>query len=74
MYEQLNMEKLSNKEKSISPHIASSGMLKGFYSIVDPKHRFTDYSKAQIDIKIYNSAKKEGIELDENSIIKPVKR
>ena len=49
MYEVTNnMETLSQHPRSASANITQSGMLKGTHKKNGPKHRFTDFSKAQI--------------------------
>jgi len=41
-----NLENLSNREATKNISIKDSGLLKGFYNSIGPKHRFTEYSKA----------------------------
>ena len=56
MYEvQENMTTLSKHQKGTIPRIEESNMLKGYFKTVGPKHRFTDYSKAQIAIQMNNN-------------------
>jgi len=52
-----NLENLSNREAIKNITIKESNMLKGFYNEVGPKHRFTDYSKAQLNIKMKETFK-----------------
>jgi len=74
MYELNNIDSLSQHERSRESTINNCHMLKGFYKQIGPKHRFTDFSKAQIEkelIKTFGTHSEESISMYDKLSIRP---